>query len=35
MFESGEKFVPQERIAIPPERVPLPRVELVYRAVNL
>jgi hypothetical protein len=34
MLERCEEFVPQERIAIAPERIPLPRVELVDAVVE-
>jgi hypothetical protein len=35
VLEGCEEFVPQEGITISPERIPLPRVELVDRFVDL
>ncbi len=35
VLQRGEEFMPQKRIAISPERVPLPRVELVDAVVDL
>jgi hypothetical protein len=35
VLQRGEELVPQKRIAIPAERVPLPRIELVDAVVDL